>query len=347
MSQLDGVQATLQKQKSMAENTATNLADQRRRQGTDATDHVRSETFARTVRGFHNSRPIRLCFSAILVLFAVLAGPTACLSDDRTITSDIAGDALSIDRSITIGDVTVALSQAVGTDERIEIRHSYQAVNADVALYPVGLPDILNDQESIARIDKTVAESGNHFVTTFVWRRNAGDTDTADIYLGSLVVSEPELSGEGQIVLGEEYRSGIATESHYAEVPLSDDISVGDRQYRVTEMALLREQDSPEFTSFILTIRPVNESASVTELASVVGNGVSLTDDAGHSYRWLGTTTRWNHSLESRTVAWQEIKFAGSPQVSGGLLSLGLRGAGVVVGPFVFEDVRLGTENGR
>ncbi len=119
-----------------------------------------------------------------------------------------------------LNGIIVALSQAVRTDERIEIRHSYQAMNADVALYPVGLPDILNDQESIARIDKTVAESGNHFVTTFVWRQNAGDTDTADIYLGSLVVSEPELSGEGQIVLGEEYRSRITTGSHYAEVPL-------------------------------------------------------------------------------------------------------------------------------
>ena len=346
MPQLDGVQSTLQKQKSMAEITPTILADQRRCQWTDATDHIRSETFASAVRGFHNSRPIRLCFAALLVLFAVLAGATACLSDDRTITSDLAGDALLIDRNMSIDGITVELSQAIRTDERIEIRHSYQAANAGVVLYPVGRPDILNGQESIARIDRAVAESGSHFATNFAWRRNAGDTDTADIHLGSLVVSEPELSGEGQIVLGEEYRSGIATDSHYAEVPLSDDISVGDKQYRVTEMLLLREQNSPEFSSFILTVRPVNESASVTELASVVGTGVTLTDDAGGSYRWLGTTTRWNHSLESRTVAWQEIKFAGTPAVSGVMLSLGLRGAGVLVGPFVFQDVRLVAEGG-
>ena len=93
----------------------------------------------------------------------------------------------------------------------------------------------MNEQDPIARIERAVAESGNRFVTTPEWRKNAGDTDNADIYLGSLVVSEPELSDAGQIVLVEAYRSHITTDSRCEAVPLTGNILLGERQIRATK----------------------------------------------------------------------------------------------------------------
>ena len=282
------------------------------------------------------------CLALILPL--AMVGCQLGLGEQRPASPS--DNVLAIDRSLTIADITVELSELVITEDGVDIRHSHSPSDSDLALYPVGQPEIANRDEPIARIAKTVAEGSNRFATSFTWRkRDEGVPNVVDMHMGSFVVSRPGLSGEGQITLGEEYRASIAAEGHYAKVPLAADILLDGRLYRANEMLLLREPGSTEFTRFVLTIKPVDDLASITELATVGNTSVTLTDDAGSSYRWLGTKTLWKRSPESRTVVMQELRFAGAPPASGSTLNLKTRGAGEVVGPFVFKDVRLVAED--
>lgn len=253
---------------------------------------------------------------------------------------------LPIGRSLTIGDVTVELSGVISTYEGVEFHHSHSTSDPDMAVYPVGQPEIVNADEHMARISQTVAEGGDRFTTSFTWRKKDADVPrVVDLRLGSYVVSQPGLSGGGQIPLGEKYPSRVATDKRNVEVPLTSEIILGDRTFRATEMRLTRDPDTREFINFVLTIKPVNDLASITELAPVGDTSITLTNDAGRSYRWLGTKTLWKHSSESRTVVMQELRFAGTPPASGSTLNLNIKGAGEVVGPFVFEDVRLVAED--
>ena len=251
-------------------------------------------------------------------------------------------DVLPIGRSLTTGDVTVELSGVASTAEGVEFHYSHSTSDPDMAVYPVGQPEVVNGEESLARIRRTVAEGGNRFTTSFTWRKRDADvSNTVDLHMGSFVVSRPEVAGSGQIELGEAFRTPIATDKRDVKVPLTAEIILDGRHFRATEMRLTRDPDSTEFTSFVLTIKPVGDLANITELASVGEANVSVTDEAGSSYRWLGTKTVWQQSPQSRTVVMQELKFAGAPPPSGTMLNLNIEGAGEAVGPFVFEDIPL------
>ena len=254
---------------------------------------------------------------------------------------------LPIGRNLTIGDVTVELSGVVSNDEGVAFHYSHSTSDPDMAIYPVGQPKVVNGEESLARIRKTVAEGGNRFTTSFTWRKRDADVpNTVGLHMGSFVVSRPEVSGGGQIELGEEYRSRIATDRRSVAVPLTTEIILDGRHFRATELRLSRDRSSTEFTNFVLTIKPVNDLANITELASVGEANVSVTDEAGSSYRWLGTRTVWQRSPGSRTVERQELRFAGAPP-SGTTLNLIIEGAGEVVGPFVLENIPLHADSGQ
>lgn len=249
-------------------------------------------------------------------------------------------DVLPIGRNLTIGDVTVELSGVATTVEGVEFHYSHSTSDPEMAVYPVGQPKVVNGEESLARIRKTVAEGGNRFTTSFTWRKRDADVpDTVDLHMGSFVVSRPEVSGGGQIELGEEYRSRITTDRRSVVVPLAAEFILDGRHFRATEMRLMRDPDSTEFTSFVLTIKPVDDLTNITEIAFVGDSNVSATDEAGNSYGWLGTNTLWKRSPGSRTVVKQELRFAGAPPPSGTTLNLNIEGAGEAVGPFVFEDI--------
>ena len=251
------------------------------------------------------------------------------------------GSMLAIDRSLTMAEVTVELSELASTKNGVDIRHSYSTSDPDSALYPVGQPAIMTGDQPVARISKTIAEGDNTFVTSFTWRkRDDGLPNTVDLHMDSFVVIRRDLSGGGQISLGEEYRSHIAADKRNVEVPVTAEITLHGRLFMATEMRLTREPASTEFTRFVLTVTPVDGLASITELASVGDANITLTDDTGSSYRWLGTRTLWQRSSESRTIARQELMFAGVPPASVSTLNLNIKGAGEV-GPFVFRDVPL------
>jgi len=257
-------------------------------------------------------------------------------------TREPSDDVLPIGRNLTIGDVTVELSGVVSTAEGVEFHYSHSTSDPDMAVYPVGQPEVVNGEESLARIRKTVAEGGNRFTTSFTWRKRDADVpNTVDLHMGSFVVVRPEVAGGGQIALGEAFRTPIATDKHDVKVPLTAEIILDGRHFRATEMRLTRDPDSTEFTSFVLTIKPVGDLANITELATVGDANVLISDDAGNFYRWLGTETLWKQSPGSRTVVKQELRFAGAPPPSGTTLNLNIEGVGEVIGPFVFEDIPL------
>ena len=290
--------------------------------------------------------PTRVVTATCLALFLPLAMVGCQLGLGGQRPASPSDNVIAVGRSLTIADITVELSELVITEDGVDIRHSHSTSDLDLALYPVGQPELLNGDDPKARISKTVAEGSNRFTTSFTWRkRDEGVPDAVHLYLGSFVVSRSSLSGGGQISLGEEYRASIAAEGHYAKVSLAADILLDGRLYRASEILLLREPGSTEFNSFNLTIKPVDDLASITELASAGDTSITLTDDAGSSYRWLGTKTLWKRSPGSRTVVMQELKFVGAPPASGSTLTLGIKGAGEVVGPFVFKDVRLVAED--
>ena len=292
--------------------------------------------------------PARAVTAVCLVLLSSLSMMGCQLGLGEQRPEEPIESGLAIDRSLTMGEVTVKLTELISTEDGVNIRHSHRASDPDVALYPVGQPEIVNADEPIARIGKTVAEGGNLSTTSFTWRKSAvGVPDVADVRMGSFVVSRPEVSGAGQIELGEDYRSRIEADKRNVGVPLKAEITLDGRHFRATEMLLTREPGSKEFAGFVLTIKPADDVASITELAPVGSTSVILTDDADSSYRWLGTKTLWKRSPESRTVVKQELKFAGAPPASGSRLNLNIEGVGEVVGPFVFKDVPLLAQEGQ
>ncbi len=259
-------------------------------------------------------------------------------SNDRTLT---------IDETLTIGDITVELSESVKTADGLDIGYTYRPSKADMVVHPIGVPEIRSSETAVGA-RKGVVNSRNNFTASFPWNPGkSGYNETADISLGSFVVSKPDIFGSARIELGTDYASGIPASEQSASVSLDTDLHVGERHYRITDMTLLRDTESAGFSTFKLTLHPVNDSAGNTEIASGGKASVVLTDDAGNTYQWLGTRTHWSKSRNSRNVAWQQLTFEGTLPPSVSTLSLDITGGGNVAGPFVFEDVRVVPVDGR
>ena len=285
----------------------------------------------------------------LLFLLGLPTASIACNSNDPAVPVEPGADEFKIDRALTIGDVTVELSDASETDDGLEIRHTYSTADPELVVHRIGNAEVLREDTSVMRLEKTVVESDNRLNTSFSWRKDTlGDTGIADVHLGFFIVSNPDITGSTQIPLGTGYSSYATSEGHDVELPLDADLTVGERRYRVTGMALQRESrtEGVDFSSFRLTVKPENDPAGITEMATGLGSGVTITDDAGSTYQWLGTRTRWRESPESRTVVWQEFMFRGAPPLSASSLTLSVTGGDEVVGPFLFESVRLVSEDG-
>lgn len=119
--------------------------------------------------------------------------------------------------------------------------------------------------------------------------------------------------------------------------PLASSLDVDDRQYTISKLVI--DQKSP-LKNFHLLISPENEAARRAELA--VGPAhVTLVDDGGDSYVFLGTRTRWSRDSEAHRVAWQQLMFKGAPSAGAMQLNLTVEGVGEVTGPFIFRGVPL------
>ena len=293
-------------------------------------------------------KPTSALAAMYLAMFSLMAMVGCQLASGEQRLTEPSENALRIDRSLTLADITVTLSELVITEEGVELHHSHGASDPDLALRPVGQPEMVKGDDPIARISEMVAKGDNGFVTSSTWRRrDDGLPNAVDLHMDSFVVIRRDVSGGGQISLGEEYRSRIAADKRNVKVPLTAEITLHGRLFIATEMRLTRDRASTEFTRFVLTITPADGLASITELASVGDANITLTDDAGSSYRWLGTRTLWQRSSESRTIARQELMFAGVPPASVSTLNLNIKGAGEIVGPFVFRDVPLPADGER
>ena len=273
---------------------------------------------------------------AMLLSLVVVATTVMAQTDDATLT---------VGRSLTIGDITVELSEITETPDGLDIRHTYRTARSDTDAYLIGVPEIRTGEAWVGA-RKGVRAGDNSLTTNIPWRSEVpGYGEVASVNLGSFVVSTPDISGSAQIALGADYASDIVTEDLSVEIPLNADLRMGSRHYRITKMILVRNPDAADFRDFRLTITPVNEAADKTELAAGGPAAVTLTDNNGNAYAWLGARTRWDNSPTSRTIEWQQLTFEGLPPSATSALTLNIRGGGDVVGPFVFESVRLVSED--
>lgn len=277
----------------------------------------------------------------VLIVMALIVATSLWFVADSALLAQSSSDRLTTDESLTKDGVTVEISESVKTTAGLDIGHTFRTANSDMVVHPIGVPEIRSG-ETVVRARKGVVGGSGNFTTSIPWDiTKTGHTEVADLNLGSFVLSKPDIAGSAQIKLGENYASAIATSRQSVSVSLNTDLMMDGRRYRVTEMTIFGDGGSTNFSRFTLTLSPVNVSADKTEIASGGDSNVTLADDLGNSYQWLGTRTRWKKAPNSRAVAWQQLSFAGVPPISASTLALSVTGGGEVVGPFVFEDVRL------
>ena len=126
--------------------------------------------------------PPRVVAATCLALLLPLAMVGCQLGLREQRSASPSDNVLAIDGSLTIADITVELSELVITEDGVDIHHSHSTSDPDLALYPVGQPEMGNGDEPIARISKTVAEGSNRFTTSFTWRkRDEGVPNAVDM----------------------------------------------------------------------------------------------------------------------------------------------------------------------
>ena len=114
-------------------------------------------------------------------------------------------------------------------------------------------------------------------------------------------------------------------------------MNLGNGGYSITELII--DQKSPR-KNFSLLVYPRNGTANKAEIASGPTD-VTLVDEHGVSYVFIGTRTRWGRDNEAHRVAWQQLSFEGAPVAGATELNLHVQGIGRVVGPFIFKGVSL------
>lgn len=289
----------------------------------------------------------KICPFGAIFAICLAAATVLWFLADSTLLAQSTDDSLTTDESLTISGITVELSESVKTAKGIDIGHTFRTGNADMVLHPIGVPEIRSG-ETVVRARKGVVGGRGNFTTSIPWdTAKAKHTNVADVDLGSFVVSKPNISGSSRISLGADYGASIATESSSASILLNANLDVSGRRYLVSKMTLFGNENGAGFSSFSLTLSPKNDAAKRTEIASGGVADVALTDDRGNSYQWTRTRTNWNKDTNSRTVAWQQLSFDGAPPSTASTLTLSVTGGGEVVGPLVFEDVRLVSGDGK
>ena len=255
----------------------------------------------------------------------------------------------TINRTLTIGNVTVELEQTKHSAETLEIEYSYRTSLPDEIIHPM-----LNGY-SVTRADGSVIDFSSS--APIVENDEIGifkfDLDTAipeageniDISLGSYIVPAPsDVIGTTRIDFSPDFSTTYDTARNAPgaatppEIPLKTELKIGERRYQVTKMTVLP-------VSFQLEIIPVNETARKVELFGVdLSAEVTLSDNNGGVYYLEGGSTDFD-DLSPRGHISQRLLFEGIVPSSVTSLILNVRGGGEIVGPFVFGSVGLVSED--
>ncbi len=253
-----------------------------------------------------------------------------------------------IDRTLIIGEVTVELEQTIHSSDTLELRYSYRSTQAGGMIHPT-----INGH-SITRADGSVidfpsstsqTDDGGEISKFELSTPIPGGRETLDVSLGSYITpASTDTIGTALIEFAPNFGKAYDTALNAPgavkpiEMPLQAELLMGERQYRVTKMTIFP-------TSFQIEVVPVNEAGRKVELWGVDPSAEStLTDNTGASYYLGGGSTTFDE-LSPRGHASQQFIFQGIVPSSVSSLTLTVRGGGNIVGPFVFDNIALVSED--
>ena len=240
----------------------------------------------------------------------------------------------TFNQSLTIDGVTVVMDSITHSANHFAVEYSYSS----------GAPGV-DPTQMIKGISLTRADGNLYYsdspsptgseVFPLYSRIPGGEGELVDVSLGTYMIPA-NASGSVTIDLGTAYKNRYRIVSRRSArqpitAPLNAEFSIGDRKYRVAKLVVFP-------TDFRLWIEPVNESARRTVLTDA-----TLTDNTGNTYRHVGGDTSFD-DLSPRGHKWHQIIFLGILPRSKTSLTLGIQGGETVVGPFVFEDVRVASD---
>ena len=236
----------------------------------------------------------------------------------------------TFNQSLTIDGVTVVMDSITHSANHFAVEYSYSS----------GAPGVDPTQMikgiSLTRADGNLYYSDSPIVGSEVFplysRIPGGEGELVDVSLGTYMIPA-NVSGSVTIDLGTAHKSRyrIAARRSVRQpitVPLNAEFSIGDRKYRVAKMNVFP-------TNFRLWIEPVNEAARRTVLSEA-----TLTDNTGDTYMHVGGSASFD-DLSPRSHQWRQLIFRSAIPRSKTSLTLDIQGGETVVGPFVFEDVRV------
>ena len=244
----------------------------------------------------------------------------------------------AIGRSLTIGEVTVTLDEvthiSTSASESVRFRYTFEHAqpNVHVSPRPMG--------RNITRANGTTHrligfDDGSYADTTLVdgIYLNSSIPSSGENLTASLGVYEiPASDDTGDItinIIGEKRRS---EEHGFYEIPTQAEFAIEEGRYRIPKIDVLP-------TKFQIVIEPANDAARRIH-HSENQQEMSLTDATGFSYPPRGIQTTYDNLSP---VGFQDVRlrYTGIIPKSVSSLTLRIRGGTEMIGPFVFEDVRV------
>ena len=244
----------------------------------------------------------------------------------------------TIGRSLTIRGVTVTLDEvthiSTSASESARFRYTFEHTQPNIRVSP-----------TLMGRNITRANGATHRSQGFDDGSRADTTLVDGIYLNSSIPSSgenltvslgvyeiPASDDTGDItinIIGEKRRS---EEHGFYEIPTQAEFAIEERRYRIPKIDVLP-------TKFQIVIEPANDAARRTH-HSENQQEMSLTDATGFSYPPRGIQTTYDNLSP---VGFQDVRlrYTGIIPKSVSSLTLRIRGGEEMVGPFVFEDVRV------
>jgi len=256
--------------------------------------------------------------AALFIISRLILTDPAGLSATEPTPTPYPEQTWEINQSLTIGDFTVNFIQAKDTAYGLRLSRSYETNIPETDYLPIGSYAIRYPNGSIALADEGLLP---------------GSENDIDVSLGSFLVPDYGLTGSVDIPL--------ASLSANGGVSPEPELSIGDKVYRVTGVSFTGDQ-------ITISVRPISESAkrSLLGVAADAPVDATLTDDAGNSYGFLFGSMNFEHF--DQAVDMQELAFYGIEREglsSTTTLTLTIRGGGNIVGPFVFGNIALVSED--
>jgi len=223
-----------------------------------------------------------------------------------------------INQSLTIGDFTMELIAVTDTADGLRVSQSYRTSVSELNYLPIY-------ESQIRYSDGSISDAHG--------ARLPSPGEDVNMSLGAFIVADTSLSGNVDIPLASLSESGTLSPQ--------PKLLIGDRSYVVTELAFMEER-------LRITLQPRNETAERSILGTAAGAPAEaiLTDETGKVYRdhFVGMSfDAFNHTLDR-----QEFVFDGVQRErlsSTTKFTLTIRGGGNIVGPFVFDNIALVSED--